>query len=137
MLFCVCADASRCLTPPTSGEERARVLSEAWCVCGDVHCLSTKLPSTPSTTLTHSLSSHMEEFELKKPEDESIITMATSIRSPSENEEACLKLHSDIETSLLKRWVPLIQGGFCLQGDKLTQLSWHHRLLLYVCISAR
>ncbi len=46
-------------------------LSSAWQVCGDVHCLSTKLSEL--------FSANLEDFQLENPEDSDLIHMAQCV----------------------------------------------------------
>ncbi len=46
-------------------------VSDAWKVCGDVHCLSTKL--------SEMFSANLEDFQLENPEDSSLIRIAECV----------------------------------------------------------
>ncbi|XP_064398413.1 erythroid differentiation-related factor 1-like isoform X3 [Halichondria panicea] len=74
------------------------VLCNAWQVCGDIHCLSTKL--------SDSFLANLEDFQLENPEDTSLINVAQCVHKycggMDEKEMACLSLHTELETSLLK-----------------------------------
>eukprot|EP00731_Ephydatia_muelleri_P020552 Em0013g279a len=75
------------------GVELVEKMYDAWMICGDIHCLSTKL--------SDNFSSHLEDFKFVNPEDTPVISVAAN-PSVHERKSVCMTLHTDLETSLLR-----------------------------------
>lgn len=93
--YCIlCGESSAAMSVGghVPGVQLAEKLYSAWIICGDAHCLSTKL--------SDNFSSHLEDFQLENPEDMTVLKMITN-QPVDEKKMACMTLQTDLESSLL------------------------------------